>query len=88
MAKKPVTKLYRIVNDTFGKYRTEARANAVGSVWVAFGSTYETFASARQAIRNAAIHDEHARAFTPGVWTFTEAQATKVNSDQPARMDL
>jgi hypothetical protein len=88
MTQKPVPKLYRIVNDTFGKYRTEARANAVGSVWLAFGSTYETFASARQAIRNAAIHDEHARTFTPGQWVFTEAQATLDHTKQPARMDL
>jgi hypothetical protein len=87
---KPVKKLYKIVNDKYGKYRVEARAAGEKGVWIVVSNhtDFNTFAEARQAVRNLAIHDKHAREFQPAQWVFTEERATTERGAQPARIEL
>jgi hypothetical protein len=87
---KTVEKLYRIVNDKFGTYRVEARAAGEKGVWVVVKdhTDFTTYASARQAVRNLAIHDDHERNFEPGQWVFTEEQAVNDHVPAPPRIGL
>ena len=61
-----MSKLYRIVNDTFGKYRVESRGFN-DDLWVPVKdyTDFPTFAEARQVVRNLAIRDEHIATFEP-----------------------